>query len=90
MTFQDLNSASPDSLPSFPLALTEIALCTAALWQGKVQLSEWFAQFVSVCSGVCMCHVHTESCALQALTQTPDLQQRGLGKAFFIECHVGL
>lgn len=59
MTFQDLNSADRGSLPNFPPALSEIALCTAALWQGKVQLPEWFAQSVSVRSGVRTAHVHT-------------------------------
>lgn len=39
MTFQDLNSASWYSLPNFPFILTEIALCTALLWQGKVKPS---------------------------------------------------
>lgn len=80
MTFQDLNSASWDSLPNFPLAPTEIALCTAARWQGKVKLSAWFVQ-----SQFAVGYVHPTS-TLQTLTQTPDLQQRGLWNAFFTEC----
>lgn len=71
MTAQDLNSASPDSLPNFPHSPWN-SFCTAVLWQGRWNCWRWFAQLASIGSGL----THTPR-TQQRLTQTPGLWQGG-------------